>query len=225
MNATTPSIGAKIQASFDATQTFPKRMKAIITTCRLPDRPNLSDELTAKVAAHNEAVATFLSRCEQSEAELRQAIANASESDEMGEVLAAAESSRTDASLLAQDAVRLWNLKIEIAEKVVAELKVRPAELEVKAEAVVAKVKSQLEKMGCGLEAQPAWLHGNGGAAEHQLDHIARRTNIYSRAALAAVEDARSELEGAQQSVGKSRLGLEEARKVLLQVAKKAIAA
>jgi hypothetical protein len=61
-------------------------------------------------------------------------------------------------------------------------------------------------------------------AAERQLDHLARNLNVKSRAALAAVADARAEHVGASQTASEARQELEDAKKMLLEVARKALA-
>ena len=225
MQTTLQSIGPELKRAVEGIETPARRSRRHMTAARLHPRSGTSEGLAAEITDHGQSVEEGIRQCDQSEANFTASINDASETDEIGGFLAAHEDARMDTPLHGERAVRLAARKLELADKVVAELVVIPAERRAKAEAVVADVKKVLEKVGCGVAAQPAALHGNKGAAERQFDILARNTNLRSRAAIAAVTAAEAELQIARQVASAARHELNAARETLVGIAKRALTA
>ena len=226
MDTSQEALATKLRATFESMDTLPRRMRQMAAHCRIPERDGLSEELQGQNRAHNDAVAEFVERCNASEEDLRQAIERAGDSDEIGDVLTLCENVRTDGPYLGQEMVRLFTRKVELARAAIDELRQIPKQLEADAEKIVAKVKSDLEKIGSGVAAQPAMSTGSTHLtiAERQFDTLARTVNTRSRAALLAVKVAHAEVQAAYETSGGALRGLEEAKASLLKIARKALA-
>ena len=217
-------IGPKIKAKIDSYDSIPKKLKRLASDRYLPNRRGLSPELVAQNVALNESLDKLVCSCDRSDANFAAHAEKACKGAEMGEFLVGRSAALEDAALLVQDYVQFTVKKVGLADLALAELRDIPDRLEREAEDIVLSVKASLQEIGCGVAAQPAFPYGNIDAAEHQLDHLARNVNVRSQAALAAVADARAEHTGACQTASEARQELEDAKKLLLEVARKALA-
>ena len=210
-------------AAVNSRESLAQRVREIALTTRATEWPGLSESLLAEVVAHNESCSRLAGDCQHSVKQLTDKVLTATDSDDFTDLFAATEEARTDHPLLVQQAVRNCVRAIELARAALTERAQLPAELDEEAEKVVSKVKTQLTKIGCGVEAQQASLHNYSAAAERQFDVIARTHNIHSRAAINTAKDARAVNQAIQESIGRYNANLLEAKKLLVSVARKAI--
>ena len=180
----------------------------------MPAYELLGDKLRSECAEHCALVHSINADATAVVDQLSKVLADAGDADDYSSVFVAIENLQIDKAGLSTKAVQAWSKAVTLGEQIVEELRLLPAELDRKAEAVVAAVKQDLTKIGSGLEAQPAFNH-NGPAAEQQLDFQARRQNLRSRAALAAAQNARVQLTAAVERLGAARRGLDAARNFL----------
>lgn len=223
MQASKP-VGVQLSEALNNASSVFREVKQLAVRSVLPARQGMTEESRARQNAVNEKAAAVRGGCEDAEENLRLALERAGDSDDVGEFMGHSEGARMERASLAQDLVRVGVLRLETAEVVLAEMLLIPPPLEREVEKTVAKVKSELEKIGCGLQAQVASSHGNAKAAERQLDQLARHGNLRSRAAMAALKAAQAEVEGARNTVTASHEILAAARQLLVKVAVKSLA-
>ncbi|MBA4106069.1 MAG: hypothetical protein C0485_09945 [Pirellula sp.] len=223
MQTTLNPIGPGLKRAFDGLDATAKRARRHMVAARLHDRSGTSESVAAEVAEFQPLVEEGIRECDKNDADLIASVEEASATDTVGNFVSACDAALFNAPWLAERAVSLAARKLELAEKVVADLKILPAERRAEAEAVVAEIKKSLEELGCGVAAQQAAIHGNKGAAERQFDILARTTNLRSRQALAAVTAAEAELQIARQVASAARHELNAARETLVGIAKRAL--
>lgn len=217
------AAASDLMAEINSRETPVQKVRELATRARINERPGLSEARQAEVLEHNRSVECLTGACNESLQKLAEAVVVCTNSDDYDDLFNAAEVVKTDVPIRAQQAVRLCTRAIEISQGMLADREGLPAELEAEAEKVVAKVKSQLTKMGCGIESTQGWLNGNPKAAEHQFDHLARYGNVHSREAIFAAKNARAENSAIQQSIGSYTTLLGDAKKLLISVAKRAL--
>jgi hypothetical protein len=223
MNGSNDSMVKELLDAASNREAPAQKARSIILQARIADRPGVSEAKRAEIDAHNADCDRGAAMCNDHLNHLTIVIESSQDDSCAMDVYSALEEVSANHPILAQQAARLCARARELSEAMLTELEGRPRELEVEASKVVEKVKSQLTKIGCGLDAQVGWLHGSSSAAERQFDYLARHGNIHSRAALAAVADARSQLTAIQESIGRYNRLLLEAKALITRLAKKAI--
>jgi hypothetical protein len=184
----------------------------------IPPAENLSPKLLADLESHAAAVAQVLRSIETAQIAVGKALAEADDSGDVLGFAAAVEDARLNQPRLAQNFVKLQSDAIQLADRKVEELQPVSEKLVAKADKIVDEVRDQLTKIGCGLEAQPAY-ENNADAAEAAFSYLARNVNTRSRAALAAAADSREEIHAAARQRANARQGLEQAKTYLRKLA------
>jgi hypothetical protein len=210
-----PLTKARRHAEYERLRTgsFPNLCRQLLTGVCLPcGEQRLTQGLQKEIADHSADAADLHTLLHKSLEELGNAVADAEESDDFTAAVAAIDSLNLDRPLVIQKTVRLWATAVELAEKRLAELRPQLQPLVDAHAQLFGEVKAELTAMGSGVESM--FAYGKGPAAERQFDFFARQ-NLRVRQAFAAAEDARAQIDGAQQALYARSRGLEAAKNAL----------
>lgn len=187
-----------------------------------PDYPGVSGELAAKVEAHNERAAAVKASLKKSAAGFADAmrrIESGCEPGEYGALFAAAETFKLDRTTLLAELVALWNQRVALADDHAREFKAMLPAAEKALAETIAEVTADLEAIGSGVEAQPAYATDQATAAR-QFAFKATNENVRSRKARSAVTNIRSYIEAANEQRRASVNGQATARKYVATLAR-----
>jgi hypothetical protein len=190
-----------------------------------PEYAGVSGELAAKVASHNERAAKVKAQLKASNAGFAEAmrkIDSGCEPTEYGALFATVETCKLDRTTMLTELVALWNQRVTLADDHAAEFTAMLPKLEKTLAETIAKVAADLESIGSGLEAMPAYPERTTAARQLQLK--ATNENVHSRRARNAVVSGRSLVDAAYEQRRTSVAGQATARKYVASVARNMMA-
>jgi hypothetical protein len=163
---------------------------------KFPVYDGVSPNLAAETTAHNDAVKAISDRLAAATAAVESAIADV-DAGNVGDFMTACAQSQFDRGYLIQAMAKLWAQREALADKTLAEFKAAVAPAEAEYESTLAAVKVELEKIGCGVAAQPAYGVGDTASADVQLTWLAANRNTRTAAAKQKLAEARGLVEAA----------------------------
>jgi hypothetical protein len=178
----------------------------------------VSSQLAAEMQSCCDGANLLQSQADADLTRIAELLANADEDTDFSALALQVENSRLDKLQSAQRNVNQWKLSLDLAKRQVVELEPIPSRMESKLEEVVVEVTRKLTEIGNGIESMPAYGL-NQNSAEVQFAHLSRRQNVRSRAALAAVENAKAAYNGSVLQVRRIEAGLAGAQKFIREVA------